>query len=206
MLKFDIESDFNNSEPTEVPEYLKKDFPHRRKRGDYWYTIDIDELVIFGYPVFSFWDNSRFYNSMYWRFSGSENIYVKLLCSLVKLGAVKKRQIKYISYGKRDYNEYNLKVNDIIESSEISFTVMEYGYNNSVSITLNIMYFLKLDFSLFYGLDYYQNLFKTLTKQNTKLFPEKLFKNQLTPIELNYIAIEFLNHKINLKQKRLCNQ
>ena len=209
IKEFDVESDFKNAPEETKDTRFSKELPYRRIKGNNWYTRDFDELVPFGYPVFSFWDSSMFYQSMYQynsSLSGSENTDVKLFCSLIKLGAIKKYQITGIYYGKRDINEYNISVNDIIERSKIPFCIMSYGFNNTVSIDVNIMYFLKLDFSLFNGMDYYQNIFKSVTKQNAKLFPEKLFKSKLTDVEINSIAIEFLNHKINLKQKQLCNQ
>lgn len=203
--EFNAESDFKNApEETKDTRFLKE-LPHGRIKGSNWYTRDFDELVPFGYPVFSFWDTTMFCRSLYQyniSLNGSENIDVKLLCSLIELGAVKKSQISGIYYGKRDIYGYTISVTDIIERSKIPFCIMWYGFNNTVSIDVNIMYFLKLDFSLFNGMDYYQNIFKSLTKQNPKLFPEKLFKGKLSDVEINTIAIEFLNYKINLKQKK----
>ena len=88
---------------------------------------------------------------------------------------------------------------DLIRTRTVHCEIINYGYNNSVYAEIGLNKFLKMDFAN--SNERIKILTKELTYHYPDLFPQKLFEGQLNEIELNNLAMNFLNKSINLKQQ-----
>jgi len=198
--EFDSVDDFNNASEKLTTYGIQ---PISVDAKGYWRKIEINTFKEINGEVYYVWDYVGFTQRPSAELmcnSNSTDWFVRILYSLVN-GNYVKNVLDIYNNKSNNYMRKEEIYKNIIRHRGVELNLYNYGFNNCVCIIVNVYSLLKTNFPNIKGSAYYKQVL-SLSDKFPKLIHPKLLTRKISDFERNEIAMNFLNHSINYKERK----